>query len=154
MSWLAGHELEKLIQKNADAKTRKAFLGVYAMDDLPHRIPHLPALLIINTHTSNLLGEHWKAIYISKDRHGEIFDSLALPTSTRLMQWMNSFTRKWTRSPLTVQNPHSATCGAFVLYFILTRLHVPTFMSCLQLFSRDLYNNDKLMMNFVSKLRK
>lgn len=154
MSWLSGYELENLIQKNADAETRHAFLGIYAMDTLPHRIPHLPVLLIINTHTSNLSGEHWKAVYISKEHYGEVFDSLAQPTSTRLMQWMNCFTRKWIRSPLTIQNPHSATCGAFVLYFILTRLHVPNFMRCIQRFSNDLYKNDMLMIDFVSNLRK
>ena len=154
MSWLNGYELEYLVNTCADNKTRHAFLGVFAMDDLPQQIPHVPALLIINTHTSNLPGEHWKAVYISKDHYGEIFDSLALPTSTRLMQWMNRFTRKWIYSHLTIQNPLSSTCGAFVLYFILTRLHVPNFMSCLRIFSSDLYNNEQLMLNFIMNLSK
>lgn len=154
MSWLTGYELENLINKNADDKTRKAFLGIFAMDGLPQQIPHLPVLLIINTHTSNLSGEHWKAVYISTERHGEVFDSLAQPTSTLLLQWMNRFTRKWIRSSLTVQNPHSATCGAFVLYFILTRLQAPNFKACLQVLSSDLYKNDMLITHFVKNLRK
>ena len=154
MSWLTGYELKNLVSKNADENTRKAFLGVFAMDGLPQQIPHLPALLIINTHTSNLSGEHWKAVYISKEHYGEVFDSLAQPTSTRLLQWMNRFTRKWIRSPLVIQNPLSATCGAFVLYFILTRLHAPNFMTCLQVFSHDLHKNDMLITQFVKNLNK
>ena len=154
MSWLTGYELENLIKKNGDEETRKAFLGIFAMDCLPEQVPHLPVLLIINTHTSNLSGEHWKAVYISKERNGEVFDSLAQPTSTRLLRWMNRFTRKWIRSSLTIQNPLSATCGAFVLYFILTRLHVSKFTDCLQLFSSDLHKNDLLITQFVSNLKK
>ena len=154
MSWLTGYELENLVYNNADDKTQKAFLGIFAIDGLPQQIPHLPALLIINTHTSNLAGEHWKAVYISQEHCGEVFDSLAQPTSTRLLQWMNCFTRKWIRSSLTIQNPLSGTCGAFVLYFILTRLHARNFASCLQLFSNDLYKNDLLMTDFVMKLKK
>ena len=152
MSWLTGQQLEKLIEKHADDLTQKAFLGVFSIDTLPSQLPHLPSLLIVNTHTKNLPGEHWKAIYISKDRHGEVFDSLALPVSVRLLQWMNRFTRKWQRSTLTIQNPLSPSCGAFVLYFILRRLQEKDLKRCLNIFSTNLYKNDEIMRNLVKML--
>lgn len=153
MSWLTSNDLENLIKKHADESTKQAFLGVYAMDNLPDRIPHLPIFVIINTQTSNLPGEHWKAIYISKEKIGEVFDSFALPVSIRLLQWMNIFSRKWIRSSLTVQSPLSALCGTYTLYYVLTRLHFRNLNSLLQVFSRDLRKNDNLMEQFYKKLK-
>ena len=154
MSWLTGYELENLINKNAGERTRKAFLGVFAMDALPEQIPHLPVLLIINTHTSNLSGEHWKAVYISEERYGEVFDSLGQPASTRLVQWMNRFTRKWMQSPLIFQNPRSATCGGFVLYYIFSRLRAPNLRACIGAFTNNPFDNDRLVIAFVKSLKK
>jgi len=154
MSWLTGKQLEHLILKNADAKTYEAFLGVFSIDLLPEQIPFLPIMMIINTQTVNLPGQHWKAVYISKERIGEVFDSLALPISTRLLQWLNRFTRSWHHSTLTVQNPLSGTCGAFVIYYILKRLQKRNLRDCLQIFSRNLSLNDLLMKEFVALLKR
>ena len=154
MSWLSGKDLETLIAENADDKTHKAFLGVFSIDMLPQQLPFLPIMLIINTQTVNLPGQHWKAVYISKEHIGEVFDSLATPISTRLMQWLNRFTRSWTTSSLTIQNPISATCGAFVLYYILTRFQKRNLQHASQIFSNNLSNNDLLMKEFVTLLKK
>lgn len=153
MNWLTGYELEKLIAKYANHRTQKAFLGIFSIDTLPQQIPHLPILLIVNTHTKNLSGEHWKAIYISEERHGEVFDSLALPVSARLLQWMNRFTRRWQQSRLILQNPLSASCGAFVLYFVLTRLLYKDGKKYFSIFSKKLHENDRLMKEFIKKLK-
>ena len=153
MSWLSGKELNNLIQRNGDKSTKQAFLGVFAMDNLPEQIPHLPILLIINTQTSNLPGEHWKAVYISEDKYGEVFDSFALPVSIRLLQWMNTFSWKWIRSSLTVQSPLSALCGVYTLYYVLTRLHIRNMRSLQQYFSKDLRKNDRLMTTFYKTLK-
>lgn len=154
MSWLTGKELEDLIYKYANDSTKKAFMGVFAIDTLPTRIPHYPCLMIINTHTLNLPGQHWKAIFIPESRRGEVFDSLALPISTFLLRWLNSFTKSWTRNKVTVQNPLSASCGAFVLFYTLTRMKKENMNQCLNIFSSNLYVNDKLMLQFVKDLKK
>ena len=50
------------------------FLGVLACDQLPERpIQKLPLSVIINTHSSDLPGEHWLAVHITKDRIGCLF---------------------------------------------------------------------------------
>lgn len=154
MSWLNGEALENLINKYGDEETKKAFLGVFAMDTLPKRITKLPILLIVNTHMVNLPGEHWMAIYISSTRFGEVFDSLSSPVNIHLQRWLNTFTRRWMKSNTMIQNPLSSTCGAFVLFYVLTRLKSKSLKSCLKFFSRNWYKNDHLILNFVKDLKK
>ena len=154
MSWLTSIELHKLIQSYSDKATKQAFIGIFSMDKLPRHLPHLPILLIVNTDSSNLPGEHWKAVYISKEKIGEVFDSLALPIGIYLQRWMNTFSRKWTVSKRRIQNPLSATCGAFTLYFVLNRLNKKSMRDCISIFTNDLPGNDVLMKAFVDELRK
>jgi len=159
MSWLSGKELETLILRNGDSDTLKAFAGIFSMDTLPQQITSLPFMMIINTQTLNLPGEHWKAIYISTERIGEVFDSLALPVSTCLMHWMNRFTRIWYQSFLTIQNPASATCGGFAVYYILNCLHQPQLRrkrirAFLEVFTKNLSLNDMIVKEYVEQLKR
>ena len=153
MSWLSGNDLQKLVMKYGDEETRQAFMGIFAIDRLPSQVKQLPALLIINTHTVNLPGEHWKAIYISPEHRGEVFDSLNLPISIHLQRWLNTFTRRCSRSRRLIQNPLSSTCGAFTLFFVLTRLKCKSMEQCLKVFSPDVSQNDILIRNFVKDLK-
>lgn len=154
MSWLTSNELHDLIQSYSDKATKQAFIGIFSMDKLPQSLPQLPILLIVNTDSSNLPGEHWKAVFISSEKIGEVFDSLALPIEIFLHRWMNTFSWKWTVSKRRIQNPLSATCGAFTLYFVLNRLNKKSMSDCIRIFTNNLHANDVLMENFVDELRK
>lgn len=154
MSWLTGEDLQDLIYKYANESTKEAFIGVFAIDMLPRRIMHYPCFMIVNTHTLNLPGQHWKAIFISENRRGEVFDSLALPISTFLLKWLNTFTKSWSQNKLTIQNPMSATCGAYVLYYILCRMKKGNMNQCLKPFTTNLHLNDQLMLQFIHDLKK
>lgn len=148
-SWLSTQDLEMFIHKFANEKTKAAFLGVFSINQLPRKLPHLPALFIINTNTSNLPGQHWKAIYVSKNGEGEVFDSLVSPVSLMLNHWMNEFTRKWTVSSTVLQNPLSPSCGAYVLYYVMSRLNYSSLKSCIAPFSTDVFDNDMRMEQFM-----
>ena len=154
VAWLSTFELETFIKNFANRKTKAAFLGVFSIDRLPVNIPHLPLLFIINTNTSNLPGQHWKAIYINKNRVGEIFDSLATSVSLRLEQWMNTNTKKWSLSSLTLQNPLSAFCGGYVLYYIMTRLNYRSLSACIAPFTNDVFHNDRIIETFFNEVSK
>ena len=151
IKWLTTLDLEEFVSKFSDAKTSNAFLGVFPINRLPQNFSHLPVLFIINTNTSNLPGQHWKAIYVSNKREGEVFDSLATPVELTLLHWMNAFTRKWIVSTLILQNPLSPTCGAYVLYFVMTRLRHTSLKSCVAIFSFDVFENDKRVELFYKK---
>ena len=152
MSWMTGIELESLIRAFVDDDTEAAFLGIFAMDCLPKAIQRLPTLFIVNTQTSNLPGQHWKAVYISSNKYGEVFDSLAMPVGLLLQNWMNTYTHQWKQSKRIIQSPLSAFCGAFAAYFILNRLKAKSMKKCLEVFKRDLYYNDVLVETFVKTL--
>ena len=149
MSWLTNHQLEKAISQYADADTKKAFLGVFPLDKLPTVIKSYPILLIVNTHPSNLGGEHWFAIHISKLRHGEVFDSAAQPIDLRLRKWLNVFTKGWKRNEIMFQSLFSSLCGAYVLYFVLNRLQ---YSSMRQLLFSKQRINDLFIRNWYHKL--
>ena len=152
IKWLTTQDLENFVNNYADKKTKNAFLGVFPINLLPVKIAsshHLPILFIVNTNPSNLPGQHWKAVYVSKDRNGEVFDSLAMPIDLRLEHWMNKFCRKWTVSKLTLQNPFSPSCGAYVLYYILSRLCYNSLSACLAPFNESVLMNDRIVEAFI-----
>lgn len=147
--WLTTGDLERFIKNHANARTKAAFIGVFAIDQLPHSVPNLPTLLIINTDTINLPGKHWKAVFIDEKKRGEIFDSLAAPISLRLEKWMNKMTKKWTRCFFPIQHPLSPSCGAYVLYYVLTRLSCKSLDAVLGNFSIDVNKNEKIVQSFM-----
>ena len=150
---MTGIEIESLIRSFANEETEAAFLGIFAMDCLPKSIPKLPALFVVNTQTSNLPGQHWKAVFIGRDKRGEVFDSLAMPVGLLLQNWMNTYTIKWKQTKQMIQSPLSAFCGAFIAFFVLQRLRAKSMKTCLNIFKKDLFYNDVLIANFVRSLR-
>ena len=155
VNWLTSKRLNQLIIRNANVTTQAAFLGIFAIDTLPQRISTLPVLLIVNNDTSNLSGQHWKSIYISCERQGEVFDSLATPVSIALEKWMNTFTLNWTCSTLTIQYPLSPSCGAYVLHFVLHRLGEASLKNYTEkYFDSELHINETRVRRFVRKLKK
>jgi hypothetical protein len=153
MSWLSDYQLTEKIKRNGNDKLKCAFYGVYPIDSLPEFVPHIPLVLIVNTHPHNLQGEHWKAVFINEDRCGEVFDSLAEPLSNLLIQWMNRFTRKWKTNRKRYQLLRSSTCGAFVLYFIFNRFVLPSLDSVTDTFSYSPSINECKVLNFYKRLK-
>ena len=153
MSWLDNHDIIDKISYNADDETWRAFDDVYPIDKLPNAISQYPIFIVINTHTKNLPGQHWKAVLIKEDKTAEVFDSFALPLNTFTEKWLNKFTRKWKCNQRAYQHPSSALCGAYVLYFILNRLKYRNYKSFLKTFSSDVSANDRMINDFYKSLQ-
>lgn len=153
MSWLNNRDIINKLKRNGDKRTLQAFYGVYPIDKLPNFLPHFPIFIIVNTHTHNLEGEHWKVVFVDSDRSGEVFDSLAQHMSAILVQWLNRFTRKWKTNPRPYQNPLSATCGAYALYFTLIRLSFPSFEDVTETLTRSPPVNDHRVLMFYRRLK-
>ncbi len=153
MSWLSGSTIIQKIKKNADAKTLDAFKGIHPIDKLPAFISSYPFIIIVNTHTHNLNGEHWIAIFIDKNKNGELFDSLALPVSNHIIRWMNKFTRKWLTNGTAYQYSMSTSCGAFVLFYVLKRLFFKDFLSLKKEFALQPYANERIVLNYFRNLK-
>jgi hypothetical protein len=153
MSWLSSKTLNEKVRKNADSKTLEAFYGVCSIDNLPDFIHVRPFIMIINTHTQNLPGEHWITVMIDANRNGELFDSLGLPPSNIIIRWLNQFTNKWKKNERSFQHRLSSTCGTFALYFVLNRLRVKDFETLTNTFTTSSYANEFHMKRFYRSLK-
>ena len=69
------HQLHSIVQR--DARVRDRFLGVYAADELPKRMPP-KSLAIVNCCNRYYRGGHWLALYQDGKDALEIFDSYGL----------------------------------------------------------------------------
>lgn len=155
IDWLTGAQIEHYIKRNADPKTKKIYVGVFCSNTLPHKIDNYPLLLIVNSDPSNLGGKHWRAVYIAENLHGEVFDPLGVPINLQLERWMNTFCAKWTRSQRLIQHPLSPSCGAFVLHFVLNRLHVDSLQNYIRSnYNDNLSKNVLRIKNYVHSLQK
>ena len=141
MSWLSGREMTDKIKRYGDTATRDAFHGVYSIDNLPFAVPRHPFFMIVNTQARNLPGEHWKTIFIDKNKRGEVFDSLAVPLNNILIRWLNRFTRSYTVNRIAYQHPLSTTCGGFAVFYVLNRLSDPNCVTTM--FDSIPYENDE-----------
>ena len=151
MSWLTNQQLERAIYRHGDRRVQMAFRGIYPLNRLPQLDMRGPLFIILNTDVENLPGRHWKAIYIDENYHGEVFDSLALPLSDRLIRFMNYHTTKWTRNTTMLQHPLSAQCGIYVLYFVTQRMYFDSLSDLLSTFSPCLLENERLMYLFYKQ---
>ena len=122
------------------------FLGVFASDTLPSRIP-IPCSLIANLDTSNEKGSHWVCFYFPKNGLPEYMDSYGLEPLASFEDFMGSTYRCNTHF---LQSPFSAVCGQYCLYFLLRRSRVWTMDDVLCDFkANDFRYNDNLVYRFV-----
>ena len=152
MSWLTNADLVRALEKYEDVRVWSAFRGIYPNDALPQTPMKPPVFIILNTDPHNLLGRHWKVIYMDETHCGEVFDSLATPLSNHVIQFMNRHTRKWKTNQRMFQHPSSRQCGVYVLYFITQRLNYPSLHAFCQTFSMKLSENERMMRQFYRQL--
>ena len=78
---LSTRDLEDMMRQDPVASS--CFLGVFASNELPSKIPSYPSGLIANTDPNNKPGQHWVAMFLEESKE-EFFDSYGLPPiSTR-----------------------------------------------------------------------
>jgi len=128
-----------------------SFGGVFAADQLPQTLNKVPFSLIVNTHKSNMPGEHWVAIYINKNNFGEYFDSFGMaPYVDEIENFLHTVCKDgWTYNSTPIQGLSSIKCGQFCILFIWLRNLGFTMSQISNLFSKkDGATNDKIIDEF------
>lgn len=99
-----------------------AFLGVVPLNRLPrHVIRDFPFGFVVNTDLHGLPGRHWLAVYGTR-RRVEIFDPLSTPLPSILVRWiLKRFTQRWETNSRPYQGPTTTLCGAYCIWYLLTR---------------------------------
>jgi len=141
-------QIEHLLQK--DPFMQDVFAGVYPRDRLPRVIKNYPSAYVCNTdpHTAN--GEHWVAIYVDQDGHGDYFDSFGLPPMyARFVNFMNTHCTLWTWNEKQLQELTSHVCGHYCVFFLMQRCRGLTMNTIVNMFGQNLQDNDVLVHDFI-----
>jgi hypothetical protein len=144
------NSLELKIFATRDAYTKKSFLGVFARDELPSNIIKYPASLILNNEKKNQPGEHWIALFITKN-NCYFFDSFGnRPQYYRLYSYLKKFSKKIIYNNQVIQDYDSHYCGHYCLYFLFLKSRGFGLDHIKRLFSKTDKNfNDLLIKNLL-----
>jgi len=104
----------------------KFFDGIFASDEIPNKL-RTNHFVICNTDSSNNPGIHWYCM-INSNNCIECFDSLGIDNEKKQFLTTLPLITKSNFSEVEfnttqVQASGSSTCGQFVIYFIIQRLH-------------------------------
>ena len=150
-----GDDLKKIIESINSAK--QYFKGVFSINTLPKKLS-CPSFVICNYDIDTNPGSHWFCLFKAKKSNLECFDSLGLnEEKVELIQkyckiqYISHFTFNETQ----VQSNCTSTCGKFVLYFALQRLHnldlsFPEILN--EIFQADINKNELNVANFLQNI--
>ena len=142
-------ELETICNK--DKEIQKYFLGVFAVNKLPKRVPY-PCCIIANTQPSTHPGEHWVAIYIDEQNRGNYFCSYGKTPPPIIEQWIKKNTEEYELMSKRIQGSFSTTCGQYCLFYLHFRCCNVTHVTIASLFSSELRENDLIVNSFINGL--
>ena len=138
----------ELILKNISP----VFKGVYARNRLPHNLD-TPCSLICNTDPDTEQGQHWIAVYIDKERHGEYYDPYGLPPfHFDFVDFLNRQCNTWSHNPIRVQHLNSLVCGQHCIYYLVHRENGMRMNQITENLRIDLYTSTLLVDDFVRNL--
>lgn len=103
-------------------------------------------------------GEHWLAIYVSREGESCFFDSFGnSPDNIRFPTLIRNFLRtnsiRITYSNKQVQDFTSDTCGQHCVFFLYHMSKGYNYENFIKLYHDDLMKNDKMVDHFVKKLK-
>ena len=142
-------QLKDICSKDKDIE--KYFVGVFAIDKLPKRVPY-PCCIIANTQPSGHPGEHWVALYIDEQKRGNYFCSYGQTPPAIIEQWIKKNTEEYELTTKRIQGSFSTTCGQYCLFYLHFRCCNVTHNTIASLFSCDLRENDLLVNAFINGL--
>ena len=133
-----------------DRFTKHYFRGVYACDTLPKEIlPRLSAL-VVNTDPSDQPGQHWVAIYLTRNGVCEYFDSYGKhPNVPQIASFLEKNSQRSICNSRRLQGTFSTVCGQYVTFFLLHRCRDLSMAKTMKLFTSDTPENDLNVNNFI-----
>jgi len=142
-----GSDIKTILSK----RIRSTFLGVFAIDRLPLKLPsRRPLLLVCNTDKHDRPGKHWIVLYIN--HVGEYFDSLGQEIPRTFELYLNRNCNSFVYNNRQLQSSVSQFCGHYAVYYCLMRCMAYTNTKIINSFSSDTGLNDMLVHTFVCKL--
>lgn len=149
---MQGSELREFVSKFPSLNSH--FMGVFSINTLPKTLENR-TFLFCNTARANEPGKHWICL-TNINNNPEFFDSLGVDKEKLVLiknHWKikNLDSLKFNCS--AVQSKNSISCGPFVLYFAVERLHnldlgFNTLLN--EIFTDNLDMNEQRAKNFIN----
>lgn len=125
------------------------FLGVLPCDQ---------SMTIINTHPSELPGEHWLAVYFTREGTACFFDSFGNPPDDErfpytIKNFLVTNSTNTLYSARRVQDFTTDVCGQHCVFFLHQLARGHGYNDVMRQYSDDYIKNDRMVLLFVKKLR-
>ena len=136
----------------SDREIRKKFMGVYALDLIPHHLP-IPCFIVVNLDSSEKKGSHWIVLHFQR-KHVEYFDSLGKEPvkSIHNLLTSNEFIYKYNKKRL--QSAYTESCGLFCFYYSYYSCRKIDYNMILSNFTSNQECNEKIVKNLYSEFTK
>jgi hypothetical protein len=119
LSELNSIQITEILRK--DKCTQNRFIGVFARDELPTRLVY-PCCFVLNTHTSDLPGEHWLALHYDVKKICHFYDSYGLhPDYYSLTNYITRTSSGWYFNSSQSQSFNSFICGYYCVLFLMLK---------------------------------
>jgi len=117
-----------------NSKCKHRFLGVFAKDRLPAKLPaKRPLILVCNTDPHYKCGEHWIVIFIGRADTAEYFDSYGEEPLPIFRRYLDKFSSRWIHNEKRLQSVMSRLCGHYCIFYSLFK--------CLDYSMKDITNS-------------
>ena len=151
---LSTRDLDVMMMQDPVASS--TFLGVFASNELPSKIPTFPSGLIANTDPNTKAGQHWVAMYFPDVNKKEFFDSYGFPPNyytTRFTKFLASHPGDTEHNVGTLQALNSNVCGYYCMFYLFHRGRRQDLKSIVKFFSLDNRQaNDRHVVQFVKSV--
>ena len=106
------------IHSQLKQKLGNVFRGVYSLDRLPDFLQ--PGAYVVNSHTSNLPGEHWIAIDV-RPNIIRVFDPLGMYYPPALVTKLERMITPVEYNDIMYQNPLTMLCGNYCIEWLVSQ---------------------------------
>lgn len=129
-----------------DKITRNVFCGVFAADQVP--VLDKPyGGYVVNTDEAGLPGQHWIALYVDNYKL-EYFDSYGLAPLPKFNYFLEG--RDFVYNAEQLQSVLTASCGHYVIYYLLKRCKNMDMLSIVNRFTDDYLQNDLFVTDTIN----
>lgn len=136
-------------------KTCKYFKGTFSSNNIPPELKTTNKFSIVcNLSKSTHKGSHWIVI-IGEKYNVHYIDSMGLPCLIQdILIFLNSCNRNLTINSRCIQPLSSIFCGFYSIYCVLYYDKNNSITNIFNLFSKDVFKNDKIVIKQIIKLMK
>ena len=136
-------EIERFLQ--ADIVCRGVFQEIFSAGTQPRQ----QRLLVCNTDESTKPGQHWIAIHVDDNGHGEYFDSFWRAPDEHFEAYMNRHCTRWTFNREQLQSIISSSCGYHCCVFCMLSCRRVEMTRIVNMFTTDTAFNYFIAHSFV-----